>query len=255
MRSFIIFMVSLLLFQTSMAAESPTLYQAGTIIGLANGFYHGTTTFSDLLQKGNLGIGTVNGAEGEAVIIDKHAYAADINGNAHLVPTKMATAFAMIVDFKPGQQLALQQINNLQTLTQQLDQTLPSANIFYAMKIPVQHAYIKMRDWIKPAQPIPLNDWIQKHQQINEYSNIDGDLIIFKSPDYANQLTVANYHIHFISRDRSKVGHVFDVKFASAKAQIQAFRNFSVLLPNDAAFLKSRLSVVSPATVTKLESH
>lgn len=254
MRKWALFLM-LVLSHTETSYSSDTLYQAGTLLNLTNGLYQGTTTLGSLYQNGDLGLGTTNGPEGEMVIINKQAYVADIKGNAHAVGAHSATPFAMIVNFKPNKSLALQNIHHLQELTDQLEVALPSKNIFYAIKVSGKFDFLRMRDWMKPTFPAPADIWIAKNQHINEYHGIDGTLVIFKAPEYATPITVGGYHIHFISSDHKKVGHVYDLQFAKADVQIQSLYHFNLILPDLPAFLKTNLKNVSASAITKLETN
>jgi acetolactate decarboxylase len=236
------------------ALNTPTLYQAGTIINLTNGLYQGTTSLASLFKKGDFGLGTDNGPEGEMVIIDKQAYAADINGNAHLLKSTDKTPFSMIVQFNPDKKVLFQKITSLSELTNQIDKQLPSNNIFYAIRVTGLFKKIIMRDWEKPTTAKPINQWIKKNQLISKLNHIEGTLVIFKAPTYAGPITVGGYHVHFISKDHRKLGHVYDVQLPNAIVEIESIYAFNLELPQTTRFLNATLESVGNDQIAKIET-
>ena len=51
-----------------------TLFQHGTLGMLMEGFLEGTISINEILKKGNYGLGTLSGADGEVVIVDGKAF-------------------------------------------------------------------------------------------------------------------------------------------------------------------------------------
>ncbi|HZO77342.1 MAG TPA: acetolactate decarboxylase [Solirubrobacteraceae bacterium] len=60
-------------------ARRHTLFQTSTIEALLGGAFDGDLPLSELLQHGDLGLGTLNGLDGELVVIDGHAWRANRN--------------------------------------------------------------------------------------------------------------------------------------------------------------------------------
>jgi len=235
--------------------EPISLYQAGTLLNLTNGLYQGTTSLRDLLHHGEIGLGTINGPEGEMVIIDGKAYAANLRGDAHLVPENLATPFAEIVRYKPEQRFQLYNIKSLAELTTQLDKHLSSQNVFYVIKISAKFNSLQMRNWIKPNTHININEWIPKHQQINLLSNIAGTLVIIISPDFASPLTVPGLHAHFISDDKMKLGHVYNLNSDVLNVQVMSVNAIQFLLPNNKTFLDTHLKTSNSTAIKKIEAN
>lgn len=52
------------------------LFQHNTLAALMSGLYEGTLTIGELLKKGNFGIGTLSGINGELIVLDGKAYIA-----------------------------------------------------------------------------------------------------------------------------------------------------------------------------------
>lgn len=239
----------------SLADANPTLYQAGTILNLENGIYKGSVTFKELTQHGNFGLGTTEDAGGEMVIIDGKPYLGDINGQSKIIPENMMTPFAMVVDFKPTQTYSLDHIQSMDQLEKLIDASLPGNNIFYAIKIQGTFTNIVMRDFSQPSgSSIPLDVWVKENQHILHLKNTSGTMVVFRSPDYINPITVPGYHFHFINSAHTQVGHVYDFAFDHATISIEPLYNYFLMLPKTASFVKSTMKFVSQDKIKKVEN-
>ena len=52
------------------------LFQHNTLAALMSGLYEGTLTIGELLEKGDFGIGTLSGINGELIVLEGKAYIA-----------------------------------------------------------------------------------------------------------------------------------------------------------------------------------
>src|SRR4051795_1216793 len=82
--------------------ESHVLFQASTIGALLEGAYDGDVTFDELAGHGDLGLGTLNGLDGEMIAIDGGFYRADIDGLIEEIPGTERTPFAAMAWFEPS---------------------------------------------------------------------------------------------------------------------------------------------------------
>lgn len=200
------------LFLPCLAFAESNIFQAGTLLNLMNGVYIGSTSFSELAKKGDMGLGTANGLSGEMVEMDSIFYLADSNGNTTKAPLSTKTPFAMVTHFVPQQRFDLHNINNADQLEAEIDQHLPSKNLFYVIRVDGKFSFVKARSVMPTKKPyLPLNQVIKTNQSIFYFKDLDGSLVIFRSPSFSSPLTVPGYHLHFISADHKKAGHVFDL--------------------------------------------
>ena len=61
--------------------EPHVLFQASTIGALLDGAYDGDLTFAELAEHGDLGLGTLNGLDGEMIALDGEFFRADVDGD------------------------------------------------------------------------------------------------------------------------------------------------------------------------------
>ena len=67
-------------------SETIKLFQYNTLSALMAGLYGGTLTIGELLEHGDLGIGTLDSIDGELIILDGKAYQAiGSNGKPEIV--------------------------------------------------------------------------------------------------------------------------------------------------------------------------
>ncbi len=82
--------------------ESHALFQASTIGALLDGAYDGDLSFAELAEHGDLGLGTLNGLDGEMIALDGDFFRADVDGAIHPVPAEAKTPFAVVAEFAPS---------------------------------------------------------------------------------------------------------------------------------------------------------
>ena len=56
------------------------LFQASTIGALLDGAFDGDLSFAELARHGDLGLGTLNGLDGEMIALDGEFFRADVDG-------------------------------------------------------------------------------------------------------------------------------------------------------------------------------
>src|SRR5438874_459561 len=91
---------------------------------------------------------------------------------------------------------------------------------------------------------------------LGTFENLDGEMVIldgFWSPRYSSSFSIPEYHLHFISKDRTKGGHVLDCTTQKLKAGIQVLSEFNIRLPDSGPFLTTNLSKDPASDLAKTE--
>src|SRR5689334_25377195 len=78
------------------------LFHASTIAALLDGAYDGDLSFAELGEHGDLGLGTLNGLDGEMIALDGSFFRADEAGRIHPVAAGERTPFAVVAAFAPA---------------------------------------------------------------------------------------------------------------------------------------------------------
>jgi acetolactate decarboxylase len=217
-------------------------FQVSTLGALNVGIYEGATTFAELKNHGNFGLGTFEGLDGELVFLNGTAYQIQADGVVHAVPDTAKTPFSVVSFFQKERSLRLTGSKTYQELQQGINQQLPIQNLPYAIRIQGTFPYLKVRSVPKQTPPYPpLSTVVSQQQRIFELRNVQGTLVGFRLPPYFKTINVAGYHFHFITRDRKTGGHVLDGEFRNAVADVQTLRDWEMALPDNKAFEQASL--------------
>lgn len=219
-----------------------TVFQVSTLSSLLRGLYDGVVTCGELKQRGNLGIGTFEALDGEMILLDGKIFQVKADGKVLPINDKVKTPFAAITSFIPDESIPLGNIDTFEAVQQVLDTRLTNRNIFYAFRIDGTFSYVKTRSVPRQEKPYPPLLQVTKNQPVFEMHDIKGTLLGFWCPPYVQGINVPGFHLHFISDDRQKGGHVIDFRLAEGTAQIQKLPNFHLLLPDNALFRTVDLS-------------
>lgn len=255
---FIIFFCLLFNFgcaQISSQKQSNQLYQVSTLQALIQGVYDGPTEVKDLKQYGNMGIGTFNRLDGEMVAFDNEFYQVKANGSVIRVAEESKTPYASVTFFRPKDKVEILDIKSLDELHSQIDEIIPSTNYFYAIRVQGLFDKIKVRS--VPAQKKPYRPLTEvvKEQSLFTYSKIPGNIIGFYSPKFVKDLRVAGYHLHFLSQDHTKGGHVLDCQIQEAMIEYQSLNNFKLFLPLHKGFSELDLQNTSQKSIQSVEKE
>src|SRR5204863_336123 len=68
-------------------------------------------------------------------------------------------------------------------------------------------------------------------QRVFDLKEVEGTMVGFRFPDYAEGIEVSGYHLHFISADRARGGHVLECRPRQVVARIDASTDLHVELP------------------------
>lgn len=237
---FFILVIGIVLSSLSCAHERYA-FQAGITGQTLTGAYIGSTTYKTLSENGNLGIGTINNISGEMVLIDdKFFVTKDKYGHTYSPDLSESTPFAIVTNFTPDCTFSVSEIPNREQFINKILNHVNSDNNFLAIRVDGEFNRVIARSISKNSNSKEKNlkEYIKKYQHVNKYKNINGTLVIFRSPEFAYPMTVPGYHIHFISSDHKLVGHVYDFNIKKAITSIEVIHNYHVELPNNSEFLE-----------------
>ena len=83
------------------------LFQTSTVAALLGGAFDGDVTLREVLEHGDLGLGTLNGLDGELIVLDGEVWKAELDGTLIRPPLDSATPYAVVVPFTLGDPVAL----------------------------------------------------------------------------------------------------------------------------------------------------
>jgi acetolactate decarboxylase len=228
------------------------LYQISTAAALVGGADTGAVSSRTLLEHGDFGLGTFENLDGEMVILDGAIYQVRGNGSVKHREDDFQIPFAAVTRFQAEASFEAQAIRRLKDLELACDPHRETANLFYALKIDGTFEAVHVRAVSGIASGTRLVD-AAKGQKEFHFSGIEGTLVCLWSPSYSSAFNVPGYHFHFISKDRTKGGHVLDCSAETLRVGLRMLSEYDVQLPDHGSFLTTDLSNDPAAVLQKVE--
>jgi acetolactate decarboxylase len=210
-----------------------TLFQVSTLTGLEHGIFYPVVTVGALKQHGNVGVGAFEAMDGELILIDGESFNAMYDGKVVPVDDQTAITYSAVAFFNANRTVPLQNVASYELLRQDIEKLLPNRNIFYVFKIYGTFNYLKVRSTAKQEKPYPGVAVVVKDQSIFEFTNVRGTLLGFRCPTYIQGIYAPGFHLHFISDDRQKGGHLLEANLAEGTGQIGYLTQMHLLLPDN----------------------
>lgn len=190
----------------------------------------------ELKKRGNFGIGTFDGLDGEMIQLDGGIYQVRTDGKAYVASNSQKAPFAVNLFFQSDKKISVPPNINYAGVQAFLDSVCPSKNKIYAIKIIGEFSYLKTRSVPKHEKPYPPLAEAVKNQKLFEFRNVRGTLVGFRFPEYLQSVNVPGYHFHFLTEDRAGGGHLLDFQGAALEAQVVEARSFTLEFPSSEEF-------------------
>ncbi len=205
------------------------IYQISTLHSLINQVYDGNSTIKELKNHGDFGIGTLNGLDGELIMLDGIVFNIKDDGKVRIVNDLEKTPFATVTNFKSDLSFFINEKIDFDELLNIID-TKIETDSFYAIKAEGVFQKITARSAPKQKKPYLSFPEVMKQQVMFDYSNESGTLVGFKIPDYAKGINVQGYHFHYINDILTNGGHVLKFETEKIKICISQITNFNIKL-------------------------
>ncbi len=221
--------------------QTNAVYLSAPINALVEGLFVENTTIGDIRQRGDFGLGTFDYLDGEMVILDGRVYQIRSDGKVYAVADDQHSPFACVTFFTPdtfddiGDDSASLDLENV------LDGLIPSRNMLYAIRIDGEFEHVKCRAAPKSENYMPLVE-ATRDQPVFEFHNISGSLAGFYTPSFMGSLNAPGYHVHFLTEDRSRGGHVMKCSLKKVRIGIQHIPRLDVGLPVTLDYLTTDLT-------------
>jgi acetolactate decarboxylase len=226
--------------------EEDTLFQTSTLSALMVGLLGGVVPISDLAGQGDLGLGTLEGLDGELLCVDGVFYQVSASGAVREVAPDEMAPFAMVTHFEPDIAVEVPDGTDLPGLTALLDATRPSDNAFYAVRIEGAFRAMKTRS-VPRQEPYAGLMAAVAEQSVFELGATRGTLVGFWFPAFVAGLNLPGYHFHFVTDDRAAGGHVLGLTTDEVSAALDVTPILHLALPGTSEFLEADLSQAGSA--------
>lgn len=183
------------------------VFQTSTIAALLDGAYDGDVTFGELRAHGDLGLGTLQHLDGEMIALDGEFWQASATGTVRRIADDELTPFAVVCPFAPDVEQALAQPLRHEDLVAAIEEHVGESGTL-AVRIDGRFSRVRARSVPAQRRPyLPLEE-VAARQVLFEWRDLDATLVGFRFPQAAGGIELPGYHLHVISADRTRGGHV-----------------------------------------------
>lgn len=239
---------------------SGVFYQVSTLNALMLGNFDGVVSVDELLRHGSWGIGTYEGLDGEAVICDGVAYDARATGEAAAMPASALVAFSTVADFSDhAAPFELDGVEGCDAMDAVLDrlETVRRAcddneNAWFLAAMRGTFPFVHVRSCFKVEdKPYPTLPEVASCQREFRYADERGWVVGVWVPAYLDGINLPGWHLHYLSDDRARGGHLLGLSIGRAEGRIESFSRYEMVMPGNAEFKKLDLtSDLSAATAS-----
>ncbi len=209
-------------------AREHELFQVSTIEALLHGAYDGDVTVAELAGRGDLGLGTFNALDGELVLADGILYRAAQDGSVHPAEPERRSPFALVTSFQPGVEIYLGVSQDVDAL---LSQVAPQSPRCAAIRIEGRFEQVRLRSVGPQRKPYPPLTEVLAEQTVFDEEDIEGVVVGFCFPAHESRLNLPGRHLHFLSSDRTRGGHVLSCRPAECVVRVDHEAEIEVELP------------------------
>jgi acetolactate decarboxylase len=137
----------------------------------------------------------------------------------------------VVVPFDPAVDLELEGSLDHDRLLAEIDRRIPADTATCAVRIDGRFELVRARSVPRQDPPYrPLTEVVAE-QGVFELAALDGTMLGFRFPEYAEGIEVSGWHLHFISEDRSRGGHVLDSRSSTLRVRLDPSGELHVELP------------------------
>jgi acetolactate decarboxylase len=141
------------------------------------------------------------------------------------------TPFAVVVPFSAERELEILEPLDLGALYARVEEAVPESGGCVALRLDGYLRWVRLRS-VRPQEPPyrPLAEALEE-QVVYELHDASGTVVGFRFPQAAQGIEVAGYHLHFITDDRRRGGHVLDLRGASGRLALDRSSELHLEVP------------------------
>lgn len=223
--------------QSSGTENTDRVYQYSLFTALANSVYDGTMTVAGVKTKGDLGLGTYNGLDGEMIVNNGKVYQFPADGKVKMPAENSLVPFTVVKFFHPDFVVETGSVTDYPALKTLAEKQFTSPNYIYALK--VSGTFTRIKCGSAEKQDLPYEKTLSEaiaNRPVFEWNNIQGTLVGFWFPEYVGGVNIPGFHLHFISADETKAGHELEFEATNLKLEIDQSSGLEFDLPGTEAF-------------------
>ncbi|HTZ64287.1 MAG TPA: acetolactate decarboxylase [Solirubrobacteraceae bacterium] len=211
------------------------LFQTSTVQALLAGAYDGEVTLAEVLEHGDLGLGTLDGLDGELIVLDGEVFKAELDCTLVRPDPSATTPYAVVVTFAPGEPITLAGPFGESELQARLGEAVAEAERPTALRIDGRFAVVHVRSVPRQQPPYrPLAEVVAR-QHVSVLHDVAGTMMGFCFPDPLDGIEMTGAHLHFVDETRTRGGHVLSFELLQATARVDSATMLHVELPDAVA--------------------
>ncbi len=212
-----------------MTQAEKTIYQISTIENIKQKQFKGLVNLYSLRSFGDFGIGTLEGMDGELILLDNCFYKANQELEVHKPELTEQSPFCILTRFTSSS-TSTDQVENELDFSKRIQSYYRHKNLL-AIKAEGKFEKLTLRSGKKQFPPYHELENLLKNAVKKEFEHIEGTLIGFYFPTSFNGMAQENFHFHFISGDQKIAGHLLEFNKAKLKITIDTKEYLTILNP------------------------
>ena len=237
--------------------EGTKMFQVSTLQALALGYSRAVINVGELMQHGDIGLGTFEDVNGEMIVVDGCCYRANEKGEVTKADSSIGVPFSSVTYFKEDRSCEFEGVDSIDRLKEMLDLRIEEdfgLNSMHIVRIDGSFEKVCARSESGyRAHHVTLKDALSKTQKDFYFDDINGTLVCVYYPDYMDGINASGWHLHFISEDKRLGGHVFDLSMKKGTAYFDKITSIEIKLPHEPAFDTYSLKNASKDEIKSVE--
>ena len=233
------------------------MFQVSTLQALVAGYTRGVITVRELEGRGSIGLGTFEGVDGEMIMLDGVCYRARQDGTVVRPAPDAGVPFASAASVEGGASFELAEVGGIDALKHELTCKIDEAYALNSMHVATVRGTFNSvsarSESAYRADHVTLKDMLATTQREFVFEKLDGTLVCVYHPDYMDGINAPGWHVHFLSEDRTRGGHVFDLSLVSGRAVMHKIDRIEIQLPATPAFDTYSLKETSQKEIAEVE--
>ncbi len=214
--------------------------QVSSYDALALGLYDGVASLESLRSDGDFGLGTLHGWNGEIILMDGKYHLVDGAGIGKEVTDLGATTpFLEMTWFDEDERRTLPDNTTYEQFRKTPEAFLPSINSIVAVRIEGKFRSVKARSMHTQEKPYKVMSELVKTQPVFDFTDVEGTLVGFWSPPSMKGVSLAGWHLHFLTKDGKGGGHVLEFTSGDAIMKLDPSLEFRWQIPGTSDYQKA----------------
>jgi acetolactate decarboxylase len=138
-------------------------------------------------------------------------------------------------------------------LLARLEALIPAGAASCAIRLDGRFELVRARSVPRQSPPYrPLTEVVAE-QRVFELEDVEGTMLGFRFPDYAEGIEVGGFHLHFVTADRRRGGHVLASRSEGLRARLDPSSELHVELPPAVDLADPDLAAATHAAIARVE--